>query len=156
MDSVLYRCKQFVWEHVQRIAYKVGNGNSTFYRVDRQNIVDKRDDINFDVRYFECGPDGYTTLEKHQHTHVVIVLRGRGSVLVDRQWHEVQPFDCVVIPGFAVHQLKNRDAIEPFGFMCIVDQKRDSFQLLSRDELTDLLKDVPNLMVPSGYLTEGS
>jgi quercetin dioxygenase-like cupin family protein len=95
-------------------------------------------------------------LEKHQHTHVVIVLRGRGSVLVDRQWHEVQPFDCIVIPGFAVHQLKNRDAIEPFGFMCIVDQKRDSFQLLSRDELTDLLKDVPNLMVPSGYLTEGS
>ena len=34
----------------------------------------------FHVRYFEVGPGGYSTLEKHQHEHVVIPIRGRGVV----------------------------------------------------------------------------
>jgi ribulose-bisphosphate carboxylase large chain len=32
----------------------------------------------FHVRYFEIAPGGYSTLEKHEHEHVVIPIRGRG------------------------------------------------------------------------------
>src|SRR5262245_39113399 len=34
----------------------------------------------FHVRYFEVAPGGHTTLERHAHEHVVVVLRGRGEV----------------------------------------------------------------------------
>src|SRR3954447_12356872 len=36
----------------------------------------------FHVRYFKVAPGGHTTLERHTHEHVVVVLRGRGEVLL--------------------------------------------------------------------------
>src|SRR6266704_5039384 len=34
--------------------------------------------FTFVTRYFEIQPGGYSTLERHQHPHAVVVLRGRG------------------------------------------------------------------------------
>lgn len=155
MNSLLYKCSDFLWDGVQNVEYKKDEGPQTFRNVDRQNIINKREDISFDVRYFECGIDGFTTLEKHEHTHIVLVLRGSGLVLIESEWHEVKPFDCFVIPGNATHQLKNVSKTEPFGFICIVDKIRDPYRLLTSNELGSLLENLKvseQLEIPLGYI----
>jgi quercetin dioxygenase-like cupin family protein len=78
----------------------------------------------FQVRYFEVAAGGYTTLERHQHEHAVVVLRGAGEALLGGEWHVVGFGDTVYIAPDEVHQLRNRGS-EPFGFLCIVDSERD-------------------------------
>src|SRR6516164_7378355 len=43
----------------------------------------------FQLRYFEVGPGGFTTLERHAHEHAVVVLRGRGEVRLGSTVHPV-------------------------------------------------------------------
>ncbi len=39
------------------------------------------------LRYFEVAPGGWTTLERHEHVHNVMVIRGKGRCLVgDKVW----------------------------------------------------------------------
>lgn len=78
----------------------------------------------FQLRYFEIAPHGFTTLEHHQHEHVVVVLRGQGEVRLGDTWHHVQFGDTVYVAPHEVHQLCNPNA-EPFGFLCLVDAQRD-------------------------------
>ena len=33
------------------------------------------------LRYFEVAPGGWTTLERHEHVHAVMVIRGKGQCL---------------------------------------------------------------------------
>lgn len=79
---------------------------------------------SFQVRYFEIAPGGYSTLERHEHEHVVIVLRGRGQVRLGQAWHDVGGHDAVYVAPHEVHQLRNVGE-EAFGFLCLVDAKRD-------------------------------
>jgi ribulose-bisphosphate carboxylase large chain len=79
----------------------------------------------FQVRYFEIGPGGFTTLEHHRHEHAVVVLRGTGEVRLGESWHVVGFGDAVYVAADEVHQLRNRGS-EPFGFLCMVDSERDA------------------------------
>jgi ribulose-bisphosphate carboxylase large chain len=78
----------------------------------------------FDVRYFEVAPSGYSSLEKHRHTHVIICVRGGGTLLVGERQLPLKPYDVAYVEPFAVHQLRNERS-EPFGFFCLVDHVRD-------------------------------
>lgn len=78
----------------------------------------------FDLRYFEVQPGGYSSLEKHLHTHVVIAARGRGLLLAGERRIALSPMDVAYIAPFEVHQLRCVGD-EPFGFFCIVDHERD-------------------------------
>lgn len=78
----------------------------------------------FEVRYFEIAPGGFTTLEHHRHEHVVVVLRGGGEVRLGEEWHPVGFGDTVYVAPHEVHQLRNPGQ-EPFGFLCVVDAQRD-------------------------------
>ena len=80
--------------------------------------------MGFQVRYFEIAPGGHSTLERHEHEHVVVVLRGSGQVRLGQTWHDLGSHDAVYVAPNEVHQLRNVGA-EPFGFLCIVDVKRD-------------------------------
>ena len=131
------RFNDFEWESVPKIAYKEQGCNTTFYKVDRQNIISSKDGVDFDVRYFECGRGGYTTLEKHQHTHIVMVARGHGKVIIGENIYDAYPFDYFIIPGWHPHQLINTQD-EPFGFFCSVNSKRDKFVLLTKEEMDRL------------------
>ena len=51
----------------------------------------------FELRYFEFEPGGYSSLEKHQHAHFVVALRGSGRALVGEDVIELQPFDAVYV-----------------------------------------------------------
>lgn len=121
---MILRCKESGWDGVPVTEYKDEPG--TWVGVTRRALT--ADAVGpgraFETRYFEIAPGGYTTFEKHAHEHCVIVLRGRGHVFLDKEWHELGPFDVVNVGPWVPHQFANKSE-EPFGLVCIVDKIRD-------------------------------
>jgi ribulose-bisphosphate carboxylase large chain len=112
-----------LWEAIPLQEYKPSADHHC--GVMRQVLIgDAGEQTSFQVRYFEIAPHGNTTLEHHEHEHVVVVLRGRGQVRLDDIWHELAFGDAVYVAPHEVHQLRNPQE-EPFGFLCMVDAERD-------------------------------
>ena len=63
---------------------------------------------------------GYSTLERHEHMHAVMILRGHGQCLVGEEVRQVKPFDLVTIPSWTWHQFRATEG-EPLGFLCMVN-----------------------------------
>ncbi len=80
--------------------------------------------IKFEVRYFEITPGGCSSLEYHNHAHVVICIRGKGKLKLGKKYRILKYFDIAYIAPNEIHQLLNPFK-EPFGFICIVDSERD-------------------------------
>jgi quercetin dioxygenase-like cupin family protein len=79
------------------------------------------------VRYFEIAPGGHSTLEQHEHEHVVIPIRGRGEAQFGCYIYQVSFGDIVYVAPNDPHQFRNPDTNrEPFGFLCIVNAQRDA------------------------------
>ena len=122
--SKVLRFQDFTWAGVPAHPYK--KETHTWKEVARHWLIgDGGETTRFHVRYFEVAPGGFTTLEVHRHEHVVIPLRGRGEVLLGTESHPLAFGDCVYVAPSHVHQFRNRDAGEPFGFLCIVNAERD-------------------------------
>lgn len=111
----------FEWPEIELLPYKDRPG--TFEAVTRRNLF-KPDGSNFEVRYFEVGPGGYTSFEKHEHEHCVVVLRGEGKVRLADEWTDVTLNDTVYVGPMVPHQFRNT-GVEPFGILCVVDKDRD-------------------------------
>lgn len=147
----------FRWDEVKRLDYKDVSNKSgvmvTFNNISRQNIITKEDGVDFEVRLFECGVDGFSTLEKHQHTHIVMIARGVGKVIIGENIYDAKPFDYFIIPEWSPHQLINTGE-EPFAFFCTVNAARDNFILLTKEEI-DILRKNKNIdkwiRIPEGY-----
>ncbi len=77
-----------------------------------------------DLRYFEVEPGGYTSHERHLHTHVVIGARGEGVLVLDGRRMPLRPHDIACVGPLESHQLRN-ETDHPFGFYCVVDHHRD-------------------------------
>ena len=67
------------WEHVDVLRYKE-EGAALFREVTRQTLF-RRPDMRGELRYFEVARNGYSTLERHEHVHAVMILRGEGEAL---------------------------------------------------------------------------
>jgi quercetin dioxygenase-like cupin family protein len=79
---------------------------------------------NFAVRYFEIAPGECTSLDRHEHDHGVVVLRGRGEVLLGDEVSEVSFGDAVYVsPNEAHHFRCTGDA--PLGFLCVIPAARN-------------------------------
>ena len=91
------------------------------------------------LRYFEVAPGGWTTLERHEHVHNVMVIRGRGRALIGDQVHALAQNDLVSVPPLTWHQF-HAAPDEPLGFLCLVDRERDRPQLPSAQEAAALAK----------------
>lgn len=76
----------------------------------------------FAMRYFEVEPGGWTDLGRHAHDHGVIILRGKGKVLLGEKETEISFGDVVYVPPNELHQFKNTGD-EPFGFICVIPNK---------------------------------
>jgi ribulose-bisphosphate carboxylase large chain len=97
-----------------------------FRNVSRVELIGRHgEQTAFDLRYFEVQPGGYTSLEKHVHTHTVIGVRGQGVLQTSDQSIELKPFDVAYVGPMQSHQLRSLGD-EPFGFFCIVDHERDA------------------------------
>ena len=126
-------------EGVEEEAYKAEGTHFSGAR--RQTLVGRSSGQQapaFETRYFEVEPGGYTTLEHHEHTHVVIVVRGRAEVVLDDRVEAVAPLDCIYIAPHAWHQIHATGDDEPLGFLCIVDRDRDRPQRPDADDLARL------------------
>lgn len=126
------------WEDVSLEAYKP---EGTHFRdVTRQRLFGPEAGLASELRYFEVGPDGHTTLERHAHAHAVVVLRGEGHALVGRRVHAIRPFDLVHVPARAWHQFRAA-AGAPLGFLCLVDRERDRPERPDAEDLEALRAD---------------
>ncbi len=110
------------WSDVPVLAYKPDGTH--FKGITRQILFGESEDLVCQLRYFEIKPEGHSTLEKHQHQHAVLILRGRGHVLVGDVVHEVTPFDLVYVPPMTWHQFLADDQ-DMLGFLCLVPCDRD-------------------------------
>jgi quercetin dioxygenase-like cupin family protein len=128
----------FRWDDVSLLAYKE-EGSAPFKAITRQ-VLFKDDELHCELRYFEVAAGGYSTLERHEHTHGVMILRGAADVMVGGEVRPVKQFDLVSIPPMTWHQFRTKGD-EPMGFLCMVNVERDKPQLPSAEEVEQLKAD---------------
>lgn len=127
--SAIYRNRKgtFTWNGVRTESYKQGSGD--WSRIVRRVLIGDSHRSRSHLRYFEIAPEGQSSHEKHNHEHLVVVLRGSGKVLLGEKNHTVRAFDVVHVASGTPHQFFNPFE-EPFGFLCIVPSRRDKPKIL--------------------------
>jgi quercetin dioxygenase-like cupin family protein len=125
----------FRWKGVDVLAYKA-EGEAPFKDITRQTLFSDRR-LRAELRYFEIGANGHSTLERHEHVHAVMILRGSGSCLVGDEVRSVRPHDLVLVPPGAWHQFRAGPA-ETLGFLCVVDRERDKPRTPEARDLREL------------------
>ena len=128
----------FRWQQVEERPYKE-EGSAPFKDISRQILFDDPA-LGCQLRYFEMKPGGYSTLERHEHVHGVMILRGRGECMVGGEVRAVKPNDLVHIPAMTWHQLRAAPG-EAMGFLCMVNAVRDKGQLPDTEALKKLRAD---------------
>jgi quercetin dioxygenase-like cupin family protein len=125
------RFNSFRWEETDLLAYKE-EGSAPFKAITRQTLF--RDPaLKCELRYFEVAPGGYSTLERHEHMHAVLILRGCGEVLIGEEVRKIETNDLVTVAPWTWHQFRvGPDS--PLGFLCMVNAERDKPSLPSEEE----------------------
>ena len=131
------RFNAFGWENVPLLSYKEGG---PYKDVTRQILFEGEETLPVQWRYFEVQPGGHSTLERHEHIHWVLILRGRGACLVGDEITDIAEHDLVEIKGMQWHQFRAAEDA-PLGFLCLVAAERDRPQLPSADDLAALRQD---------------
>ncbi len=128
----------FRWDGVVLHPYKE-EGSAPFKAITRQVLFSEQN-LGCELRYFEMAAGGYSTLERHQHMHAVMILRGHGHCLLGAEVRPVKPRDLVTIPAWSWHQFRATGG-EPLGFLCMVNRERDKPQLPTDEERAALAAD---------------
>jgi mannose-6-phosphate isomerase-like protein (cupin superfamily) len=127
----------YQWEGVERRPYKEDE-RALFKTITRQ-VLFSDPELHGELRYFEVAPGGFSTLERHEHMHAVLILRGRGHCLVGQEVRPLAIHDLVTVPPWTWHQFR-ATGDEPLGFLCLVNAERDKPQLPSPEDLVGLRK----------------
>jgi quercetin dioxygenase-like cupin family protein len=125
----------FRWDGVAYQPYKQ-DGEAPFKDISRQ-VLFHDDALACELRYFEMDTNGFSTLERHEHAHAVMILRGHGQCMVGENVRNVKPLDLITIPAWTWHQFR-ATAGEPFGFLCMVNATRDRPVLPTAEELAEM------------------
>ncbi|HLW90216.1 MAG TPA: cupin domain-containing protein [Roseiarcus sp.] len=123
------------WESVEVHQYK--QDQATPYEGVTRQVLFRDSRLKGELRYFEVAPGGYSTLERHEHMHAVLVLHGAGQCLVGDEVQKIGLHDLVTVPPWTWHQFRAAPD-EPLGFLCLVDAERDRPQLPNESELEGL------------------
>jgi S-methyl-1-thioxylulose 5-phosphate methylthiotransferase len=111
----------FRWDGVPVLAYK--EPGSHFRDITRQ-VLFEDEGMGAELRYFEIGPGGWSSLERHQHVHAVMIVQGKGRALVCNRILDLEPHDLVRVPPRTWHQFRAA-ADSALGFLCLVAYGRD-------------------------------
>src|SRR5437868_13183985 len=133
--SIHRKAKDYRWEGVAELPYKEDD-RALFKSITRQ-VLFADPQLHGELRYFEVAPGGFSTLERHEHMHAVLILRGRGHCLVGGEVRPLATRDLVIVPPLTWHQFRATHG-EPLGFLCMVNAARDRPQLPSPDALARL------------------
>lgn len=128
----------FSWQGIKTAGYKAKGEGDHFLSVFRRALVDgsRGEKTAFHLRYFEVAPGGFTSLETHEHEHVVIAVRGEGELRIGRRLHGLGYLDTAYIAPGCAHQLRNLSRKKPFGFFCVVDARRDRPVLIGQGDFS--------------------
>jgi S-methyl-1-thioxylulose 5-phosphate methylthiotransferase len=126
------------WDGVDELPYKEDE-RALFKSITRQ-VLFSDPELHGELRYFEVAAGGFSTLERHQHMHAVLVLRGRGHCLVGNEVRSLEARDLVTVPPLTWHQFRATKG-EPLGFLCMVNARRDKPQVPDPDDLARLTAD---------------
>jgi mannose-6-phosphate isomerase-like protein (cupin superfamily) len=129
------KAKGYRWEGVDELPYKE-DGRALFKSITRQ-VLFADPQLDGELRYFEMASGGFSTLERHEHMHAVLILRGRGHCLVGEEVRAIETRDLVTVPAMTWHQFRATQG-EPLGFLCMVNAARDKPQLPSPEDLAKL------------------
>lgn len=136
--SKVVRAEGYRWPTVEMREYKT---EGTHFRdITRRTLLGEGGDeqrLSFITRYFEIQPGGHSTLERHEHPHSVVVIRGTGEVILGDRVETLALHDCVYVAPMTFHQF-HATGDEPLGFLCIVDRERDRPQLPGDADLEEL------------------
>jgi quercetin dioxygenase-like cupin family protein len=130
--------ENYRWDGVAHLPYKE-DGSAPFKSITRQ-VLFQDPELKCELRYFEVAPGGYSTLERHQHSHGVMILRGAADVMVGGEVKVANTHDLVRIPPMTWHRLRTKGD-EPMGFLCMVNVERDKPQLPTAEEIEQLKAD---------------
>jgi len=136
MKHHIRQTEAFRWEGVDLLNYKE-EGGTHFKSITRQVLAGCNDDFPVELRYFEVAPGGYSTFERHEHIHIVLIGRGTGQCLVVDTVHDLGPMDVVHIPPMTWHQF-HATGSGPLGFFCLVKCERDRPQRPNDEDLKTL------------------
>ncbi len=114
----------FEWEAVEAEAY---DSPGVLAVSVRWLIGPKEGAAHFAMRYFEIEPGGETPVDSHEHDHGVMVLRGKGRVLLGDDALDVSFGDTIYVSPHEEHRFKCLGQ-EPFGFLCVIPAKRGSHE----------------------------
>lgn len=130
----------FRWEGIPMLAYK--EDGTHFKSITRQVLFegDPEQPLSCQLRYFEIAPGGHSTLEKHEHVHAVMILRGEGETLVGSEIRHLRERDLVYIPPHTWHQFRATKG-GPYGFLCMVNSSRDRPHRPDESDLASLRED---------------
>lgn len=126
------------WEQVERRPYKEDD-RGLFRSVIRQ-VLFSDPKLAGELRYFEVAAGGFTSFERHEHMHAVVILHGRGHCLVGREVGAIAPTDLVTVPPWTWHQFRATRGV-PLGFLCLVNAQRDRPQLPTEADIAALRAD---------------
>jgi quercetin dioxygenase-like cupin family protein len=113
--------KIFKWDGARTRMYQSEEVN----QVSETWIIGKKEGAeNFAFRYYEVGPKGYTRKEQHPYDHGILILQGKGEVLLDEETHRIRRGDILHIPPELLHQLTNTGQ-DPLGFLCVIPARRE-------------------------------
>jgi len=132
------KANAYRWEGVNTLPYKQDD-RALFKSITRQ-VLFADPQLHAELRYFEIEPGGYSTLERHEHVHAVLILRGHGHCLVGKEVRAVELRDLITVPPLTWHQFR-ASADDPLGFLCMVNAVRDKPQLPSAEDLAQLKSD---------------
>jgi mannose-6-phosphate isomerase-like protein (cupin superfamily) len=122
MNAVIRHLEDFRWDGVPVLNYK--EEGSHFRAISRQVLFEGGPKLGAELRYFEIEPGGHSTLERHDHIHSVMIIRGAGHCLVGGTVYPLAANDLVSVPTMTWHQFRATGA-EPLGFLCLVNCERD-------------------------------
>jgi quercetin dioxygenase-like cupin family protein len=139
-NSKVIKCTgNYSWNNIPKKVYK--DNLDCYEGVHRYSLLGEESNehaLNFHTRYFEVSPGGYTSLEQHRHPHSVIVIRGKGSIVLGNEIYDLALHDVVYVAPETMHQF-HADKNEPLGFICIVDRYRDKPQLPSDEQVASVI-----------------
>lgn len=129
MRSRVVRGDGMRWPAAPARAYK--EDAASFCEVNRRVLLGSAvgDTLAFEMRYFEVAAGGFTSFERHEHPHAVMILAGRGEVRLGDERQPVAAFDVVYVASGEPHQFRAAPD-ERLGILCIVDESRDRPELL--------------------------
>lgn len=139
-DVKYFLCDQeaFRWKGLDVKTYPASGTQSQ--GMSKQVLFSGNEHLPTEVRYFEAEPGGYSALERHEHVHAVLIIRGQGSVLLDGTISTIGAFDTVYVPPHTWHQFY-ADRDDWLGFLCMVHCQRDRPQRPSAEDIRQISMD---------------